>query len=145
MPGIPAQIPQPGNYFNPDLMGKLWKPVIISLLVLTGCAGAHQIETELYFGLSKPGGLVSENEWNSFVEHGISPVLKEGFTIIPAQGKWLDESTHVLITEPSRLVVFVYSKNKSLSVRIDSLIASYKRQFQQQAVLRVDKKVTIHF
>lgn len=125
-------------------MNKLRFAIVISLIILAGCSGSRQIETDLYFGFSKPaGGMVSENEWKGFMQAYISPVFSSGFTVIPAQGKWLDDSTHVLISEPSVIVIAIHKKNKQTDVRIDSISTNYKRLFQQQAVLRVDKKVRV--
>ena len=114
-------------------------------MMFLSCSSGQQVETDLFFGFSKPGGTISESEWKGFMEQYISPVFIHGFTVIPAQGKWLDDSTHILISEPSVMVIAVHHQEKQLSVRIDSLRENYKRLFQQQAVLRVDKKVKMQY
>lgn len=117
--------------------------LVINAILFSGCSSRF-IETDLYFGFSKPAGdTISQHEWQNFMQTHISRVFVQGFTVIPAQGKWLDDSTHILISEPSALVIAVHKKDKALHKQIDSLTATYKVLFQQQAVLRVDKKVTV--
>jgi hypothetical protein len=113
--------------------------------ILIGCSHGRHTETDLYFGFNKPGGTVSEAEWKNFMEQYISPMFAHGFTVIPAQGKWRDDSTHQLISEPSMVVIAIHPKDNFLNMRIDSIRENYKRLFQQQAVLSVDKKVKMQY
>lgn len=125
---------------------KLLMGAYLSLLLLTACASSRMTETNLYFGLSKPsGGQVSEEEWNRFKEEKIAVVFKEGSTVYRATGNWFDPAVGKLITEPTYVVVYFYRHSKELSSRIDSLRNVYKSLFQQQSVLRVDKKVKAAF
>jgi hypothetical protein len=104
------------------------------------------VETNLYFGQSKPdGGNVSEKEWSSFKEEYIAKVFKEGSTVVPVAGNWLDPVSHKLITEPTYVVIYFYNPSKETSKQIDSLRYWYKTKFHQQSVLRVDKKVRASF
>jgi hypothetical protein len=103
-------------------------------------------ETSLYFGQSRPdGSMITEKEWNEFREKYIAKVFTEGSTTLRATGAWLDPTTHELITEPTYVVTCYYKKSTGVSQRIDSLRYWYKMQFNQQAVLRVDKKVKASF
>jgi hypothetical protein len=120
--------------------------VLFTCLILYSCSASRMVETNLYFGQSKPdGGMITETEWKSFKETRIDKVFKEGNTIISCTGNWLDPVSHKLITEPSYLVVYDYRKSSRMSQQIDSLRYWYKTMFQQQAVLRVDKKVKAFF
>jgi hypothetical protein len=104
------------------------------------------VETNLYFGQSKPdGSMVTETEWKNFKENQIAKVFKEGSTVISSTGNWYDPVSHKLITEPTYVVVFLYKKSSQISQQIDSLRHWYKTMFQQQSVLRVDKKVKAIF
>ena len=104
------------------------------------------IETDLYFGQSKPGGgMITENEWKNFKENRIAKVLKEGSTVVNATGNWYDPVSHKLITEPTFIVIYFYKNSPKVSTQIDSLRFWYKTMFQQQSVLRVDKKVKANF
>jgi hypothetical protein len=104
------------------------------------------VETSLYFGQSKPNGsMVSEKQWNQFKEDYIRKVFKEGSTVIPVSGNWYDTDKHQLITEPTYVVVYFHKPSAGLSRQIDSLRYWYKKLFDQQSVLRVDKKVRAVF
>lgn len=103
-------------------------------------------ETQLYFGQSIPnGGMVTAEQWNSFVENYISKVYKEGSTILDATGGWFDPDAKKLIKEPTYIVISYHKPSSTLSKQIDSLRYWYKTLFQQQSVLRVDKKVKVSF
>lgn len=120
--------------------------LIIVVIIAFSCSPQRMIETDLYFGQSKPsGGMVTENEWNGFKETYISKVFKEGSTVINVTGNWYDTHTHKLITEPTRQVVYFYKKSPVISKQVDNLRYLYKTLFQQQSVLRVDKKLKASF
>jgi hypothetical protein len=104
------------------------------------------VQTDLYFAQTRPdGSMITEAEWNHFRENQIAKVFTHGCTVIKASGNWLDPVTNKLITEPSYVVICNYKKSSRLSRQIDSLAYWYKNMFQQQAVLRVDKKVKATF
>jgi uncharacterized protein DUF3574 len=120
--------------------------LFFSVLMLGGCATQKFVETNLYFGLSKDNGtLISDSAWNVFAENNIAETFDRGFTILTSEGKWLDNKSGKVYTEPSRVVISVNKMNHQLSQRIDSLRSTYKKIFQQQSVLRTDKKVTVNF
>ena len=122
-----------------------YKILLLSFIIYS-CATHREIETDLYFGQSKPdGSMVSEQEWNQFKEEHISKVFKEGSTVLSGAGNWQDPVTHQLITEPTYVVIYFYKRSSSVSRQIDSLRYWYKEKFRQQSVLRVDKKVKAYF
>jgi len=96
----------------------------------------------LYFGqLKRDGGMVSEKEWNEFVEEYVSRVFPEGSTIENAMGNRFDTGSRKLISEPSKVVVSINRRSRNLDRQIDSLCYWYKLLYDQQSVLRVDRKV----
>lgn len=122
----------------------LYKLLLIGVLFCS-CANT-MVETNLYFGQSKPdGSMITEKEWNTFKEGRIAKVFKEGSTVINSSGNWYDPDAKKLITEPTYVVVYFYKKSKQVSAQIDSLRYWYKTTFQQQSVLRVDEKVKAVF
>ena len=54
----------------------------------TGCAGETLTETTLFFGLSRPDGEVTEEEWDAFQKNHLVPAFAEGFTVIDGDGYW---------------------------------------------------------
>ena len=119
--------------------------LLISVILLS-CFTAKMTETVLYFGQSKPdGSMITAEEWNSFEKNYIPKVFKKGFSVIKIEGKWKDTVTKQLITEPTYQVICDYKRNPGISKQIDSLRYWYQKLFQQQSVLRVDKKVKASF
>ena len=120
--------------------------LLLFSLLLASCTTGRMIETDQYFGQSKPGGdLVKEEEWKAFKQKHIIRIFREGSTTYEAVGHWYDAVTHQLMTEPTYVVVYFHKKSPLLSKQIDSLTQLYKTTFHQQSVLRVDKKVRVRF
>lgn len=120
--------------------------ILLICFVLSSCASSRMMETNLYFGQSKPSGeMITEKEWTSFKENKIAKVFKEGSTVLNGVGSWYDPESHKLITEPTYVVIYFYKRSAAISNQIDSLRYWYKTMFQQQSVLRVDKKVKTSF
>ncbi|MCP6762303.1 MAG: DUF3574 domain-containing protein [Fischerella sp. CENA71] len=100
---------------------------------------------ELYFGLSKPGGkTVSEAEWQLFLNHVITPRLPDGLTVMDVYGQYLDSSGK-LTREKTKLVILIYENSQTKNQKIEQIIASYKKTFQQESVLRVTSSVKVSF
>jgi len=137
----------PETNLKENLLNKLMRfTTALLLFFLLSCSPQRMIETNLYFGQSIPsGGMVTETEWKQFKENYINKVFKEGNTVINATGSWFDPDNHKMITEPAYLVIYDYKPSTHISKQIDSLRYWYKKLFQQQSVLRVDKKVKLSF
>jgi hypothetical protein len=104
------------------------------------------IETDLYFGQTRPdGSMITAQEWNQFKETHICRIFKEGSSTFSVVGNWFDPDAKKLITEPSYMVSHLHKKSELISKQIDSLRTLYKTLFQQQSVLRVDRKVKASF
>lgn len=120
--------------------------ILLLIFFFSSCATQQMIETNLYFGKTRPdGSMITEQEWKMFKEEYISRVCNEGSTVLSGEGNWQDPVTHKLIAEPSYVVIYFYKRSSSKSRQIDSLRYWYKEKFQQQSVLRVDKKVKAAF
>ncbi|PMB21434.1 hypothetical protein CEN40_25615 [Fischerella thermalis CCMEE 5205] len=103
------------------------------------------IKDELYFGLSKPGGkTVSEVEWQLFLNRVITPRLPDGLTVMDVYGQYLD-SYGKLTREKTKLVILIYENSQTKNQKIEEIIASYKKTFQQESVLRVTSSVKVSF
>ena len=123
-----------------------YKKILLACFILCSCSTTRMVETDLYFGQTRPdGSAITEMEWQNFRDNQIAKVFNKGCTVIKASGNWLDPETHKLITEPSYLVINHHKKSSEISQQIDSLRYWYKTMFQQQSVLRVDKKSEASF
>jgi len=102
-----------------------------------GAGNGSLIKTELYFGLSRPdGGVVSEAEWEGFVDEYITPRFKEGLTIVNANGQWMGENGE-LVKEETKIVILLHSDSEDAKAAIEYIRDKYKRLFDQEAVVRV--------
>ncbi|MCG2616753.1 DUF3574 domain-containing protein [Terrimonas sp. NA20] len=116
--------------------------IIVCCMIFCSCSSSKQVETKLYFGQFKlDGGTVSEKEWNEFIANYVSKVFPGGSTVENASGNWYDTAMHKLVVEPSKVITTVNMPSARLDQQIDSLGYWYKKLFQQQSVLRVDRKV----
>ena len=131
--------------------------LLLALLALGGCAstggarsaantcgGVAMIETQLFFGLSRPkGGTVSESDWNEFLQSEIVPRFAEGFSVIDSRGFWLDGQSKQTITEDSKIISRLLRPGDA--EEITQIIDAYKKEFEQESVLRVDTPVCAKF
>ena len=92
---------------------------------------------ELYFGRSKPGGeIVSDSEWQQFLDREITPRFPDGLTVVDAYGQYLNSQGN-LTREKTKLVILIYKSSPEKNQAIQAIIESYKQKFQQESVLRV--------
>lgn len=124
---------------------------LISILLL-GCSErmssiskGRWVKTQLYFGMSIPGGgKVEEADWQAFLDKTVSPLFKEGFTVFEAYGLWQGDDG-APVRELSRVIALVYVLNKETAQKIETIMQVYCDQFQQEAVLKIDHKIRLEF
>lgn len=119
-------------------------------MLLTGCAGINArtcpaglkplTSAELYFGLSIPGGgIVSETDWQRFVDEEITPRFPDGLTITDAKGQWKDRSG--IVREPSKRLFVVIAGKPAEATKLDAIRTAYRTRFRQESVLLVETPV----
>jgi hypothetical protein len=90
---------------------------------------------QLFFGRDIAGrGPITDAEWNDFVARTITPQFPDGFTVIEGAGQYYDQASGKLIQEPSKILLVAADPDSDLRTRIGSVIAAYRRQFQQRSV-----------
>jgi len=125
---------------------------VVSMLSVPGCItvantdvrGISQlgddgvlVKTELFFGRCKPdGSIVSESEWERFVDEHITLRFREGLTIVDANGQWMSKTGEV-IKEKTKIVILLHSDNEDANASIEYIRDKYKEQFGQESVVRV--------
>lgn len=128
-----------------------WPPLtpaiaVLLLLALEGCSatlpatcrpGEHPVVTDtLYFGTHKPGGVVTAEEWTTFVNETVTPAFPAGLTTWSASGQWrMADGT--IEREPSHILQLTHDETASDDQAIESIMRRYKTDFQQEAVLRL--------
>lgn len=104
--------------------------------------GSRFTRTELFLGLARPRGPeVTEAEWAAFLSREVTPRFPRGLTVLSARGQWLQDGR--VVREPSRVLVLLHESTAETERNIEAIRAAYMRQFDQQAVLRVDAVVRV--
>lgn len=111
------------------------------------CAAGQQATSEylLFFGLAKPGGQVSEAEWQGFLDGVLVPAFPDGLTVFDAEGRWLDPDLGRAIAEPSKVVAILAFDPAGDGARVAGVADRYKAAFQQQAVLVSQRPACVAF
>ena len=94
------------------------------------------LQDELYFGRSRPGGLVTEEQFQRFLRNVVTPRFPDGLTVFDASGQFRT-STGTIIREPTKVLILIYPNSPAKRRAIEEIISLYKTQFQQESVLRV--------
>jgi hypothetical protein len=103
----------------------------------SSCEDGVGVRTELFFGLGKPdGGVVSEVEWESFVEEYITPRFRDGLTVVDANGQWVDKKGEIT-KEKTMIVILFHGGSEEAERSIEYIRDKYKRLFGQESVLRI--------
>lgn len=110
------------------------------------CASGEQplVSELLYFGTAKPGGVVSAEEWSSFLSGEVTPRFPKGLSVWPAEGQWRSNDGS-LTREDSFVLNIVHPDGESSEKAVQAIVAEYKTRFQQEAVLRVKSHACISF
>lgn len=108
--------------------------------------GDPYVQTTLVFGLSRSGGAVTEAEWQYFVDSYVTPRYRQGLTIIDTDGQWMMQTGEV-IKEDSMIIILLYDakSQEENGKNIEFIIGTYKKLFQQEAVLRIDTAAGVSF
>ena len=121
--------------------------LVVALLsaFAAGCAarqercGAQEqsaVSDTLFFGTATPEGVVSAQDWSSFLAGSVTPQFPAGLTAWPASGQW-QSADGSLTHENTYVLNIVHPPGEAADAAIGSIIAQYRTRFRQQAVLRV--------
>ena len=103
------------------------------------------VRTELFFGLSRPGGVISEAEFKAFVDSRVTPRFPDGLTLLSGIGQFR-EASQAITVEGAKLLILLYSRQDAEANRkIEQIRSDYKQTFQQQSVLRADETSCVSF
>lgn len=113
-------------------------PTACASLFLINCGdGDHiAVHDSLYFGTAKPDGVITAEEWADFLRNTVTPRFPQGFTTSQASGQWRGADGTV-VREAAHILELVHPNNPVHWAAIREVIAAYKVQFQQEAVLRI--------
>jgi hypothetical protein len=135
-------------------IGKLTCAVVLAIS-LSGCASlprqlacssAEQplVQEALYFGKATPTGVVTAEQWAGFLGSTVTPRFPEGLTVLEASGQWRG-ADGVIVREGSHVLNLLHADDAASEKAILEIVAAYKSQFQQEAVLRVRTRACASF
>jgi hypothetical protein len=129
-------------------MSRIAIAVTVVALLATGCIsldrappcgpGEQVADSEsIYFGTGKPaGGIVSPDEWTSFLSESVTPRFPAGLTVWPSTGQWRGADGRI-VREDSYVLNLLHGKEANVEADIRAVIQAYIARFGQEAVLRV--------
>ena len=121
-------------------------PTVMPAAAQNPCVkGNLQVQTTLWFGLSRPHGAnITAREWQLFIDKDVTPRFKDGLSVYDAKGQWLGDDGH-LARENSKALMLIHTADKTSDQNIEQLRQIYKQRFQQESVMRIDNKVCADF
>jgi hypothetical protein len=99
-----------------------------------GAASSAQLRTTLYFGLGRPKGTVSELEWQVFLRDEVTSRFPAGLTVWEAQGQWQSQGGGVG-HERTKVLLLVHPDTQAARDAVQTVIARYRKAFEQESVL----------
>jgi Protein of unknown function (DUF3574) len=122
------------------------RPLDLTAVHCRGSADAEAFaRTELFFGLSRQGGVISESEFKAFVDTQVTPRFPDGLTLLSGVGQFRDAGGTILV-EGSKLLILLYPRrDRDADAKIEQIRREYRRAFQQQSVLRADDVSCVSF
>ncbi len=139
-----------------------WLVLLLLVLSLSGCGatrgtrpiaaqsgflptGEDWVRSELLFGRSKPdGSVVSDAEWQAFVDREVTPRFPDGLTIIEASGQFRTRTGQVA-REATKLLLILHPPDARSRGAIEEIRARYKERFDQDSVLLISSLARVSF
>jgi hypothetical protein len=135
--------------------------MVAAVVVIAGCAGRASPSTTpspscaigdtalvrdvLYFGRNRPGGgVVTDEEWQTFLDQVLTPRFPAGLTVVAATGQWKGKSG-LVEQERSEVVTVFHSADEAARGAVTEVVVEYKRRFRQEAVLRERMPTCVRF
>jgi len=99
-----------------------------------GVSGTSLTRTTMYFGLTKPVGVISEGQWQKFLLNKVTPRFPDGLTVWEANGQWRGSNGRIN-RERAKVLLLVHGDSPEVRAALAAIIAEYKHDFQQESVL----------
>jgi hypothetical protein len=89
----------------------------------------------LFFGKSISGRRdLTDREWRQFLDDTVTANLPNGYTVVDAQGAWMNPVTHGTIKEGSKLLIVALPVGPESLAAVNRIRNEYQVRFRQQLV-----------
>jgi hypothetical protein len=97
--------------------------------------GTPSVAFTLFFGESIPGGgEITEQNWQAFLNDVVTPIVPNGYTVLNAEGAWMNPRTHQTTREKTKVLLVVLPESAGSVAAINQIRAAYQVRFHQQLV-----------
>jgi uncharacterized protein DUF3574 len=108
-------------------------------------AGSELVRVELLFGRARPdGAIVSDAEWEAFLDEHVTPRFPRGLTVIDVRGQYR-MNTGEIVREPSKLLMVLHDGGAKNRAALEEIRQIYKQLFDQESVLIMSAPVRASF
>jgi hypothetical protein len=98
-------------------------------------AGMPMTVFTLYLGKAASGrGDVTDQEWQSFQDEVVAVALPQGFTIVDANGSWMNPTTRKTTSEATKILIAALPDTQDSLAAINQIRSAYQAKFHQQLV-----------
>ena len=103
-------------------------------------------ENRLFFGRGDADNrqVVSDQQWEGFLEDTITVEFPAGLTVLDAYGQYTDSAGN-LVKEDTKVLIILVPPDADSAPGINRIIEEYKQRFSQQGVLREVKATCASF
>lgn len=119
-------------------------PNLVQPLACPPPSRAHA-RLELLFGTTKPGGvIVTDAEWQAFLDGEVTPRFPDGLTVMTGAGQWRN-AKGIIFREAARVLLIWHIPGPRTEADIAAIRDTYRQRFQQESVMRVDSASCVGF
>jgi hypothetical protein len=89
----------------------------------------------LYFGEAIRGRPdLTEREWQSFLDHVVTPGVPDGYTVLDGSGAWRNPATGTTAAEATKILIVALPDTPDSLAAINRIRAAYQTDFRQLLV-----------
>ncbi|HTC20264.1 MAG TPA: DUF3574 domain-containing protein [bacterium] len=106
--------------------------------------GSSLISDTLYFGTDTSQGPVTPDQWSSFLSSVVTPRFPDGLTVWDAKGQWRGKSGKIG-KEKTKVLLLIHPDSPEADQAIQEIIDAYKKEFEQESVMKVRTLADVSF
>jgi hypothetical protein len=120
------------------------KPLVKTADTISLSPGSRLVSDTLYFGTSTSRGPVTSKQWDSFLSSVVTPRFPDGLTVWDAKGQWRGKDG-ILGKENTKVLLLIHADSPKADQANQEIIDDYKKQFDQESVMKVRTQGEVSF